>query len=131
MPWDDDAESEWDGVWYADEQHMSEWVEDGSLSNREFRRHVELIKADHIFMSARTVFKCPECEPVIFDFEEDSDQLCRCSLFGHFVFPWRCIPCVLAEEAKSVALEQRVKVSYEDFDGQGLTYRHVSVTRWG
>lgn len=135
--WDVDAEEtkKWDMQWTLDEIMTSDLIESLQMPSGELRRHVELIKADEMlgrFGRLKTDFKCPECEPFITDFSEDSDGICRCDIYEHFVGAWRCIPCVLAEETKSVATEQRFKISYdpefeyEAFHGGEKGYKYVS-----
>jgi hypothetical protein len=69
---------------------------------------VELLKAIRMY-SIRDQSHCEECEPL---FVEDlsSEGWCECTLYSHFVATWRCIPCVLAEETKLTASQQKFTV---------------------
>lgn len=114
--WNDDEQEMWDCVWEADEQHLSEYIETGEMLPNEFRCDIETIKAEAILWDAKRVTHCEDCQPLLFKFEEDleeegySDEMCHCNTFGHFSYHWRCIPCVLLEEVRSVTLRQKYKV---------------------
>lgn len=90
---------------------------------------VEMIKASEIFYKARFVEHCHSCQPLRIDFDTwPSSDLCECSIFEHFVARWRCIPCVIAEQARSVASLPKPYTTYKHYLGSGYYYERVSDT---
>lgn len=76
---------------------------------------VEMIKASETFYTARVVEHCHDCQPLFMDLDPEnyeSKEQCQCSLFDHFVAKWRCIPCVLAEQTKSVVSRPKPGSTY-------------------
>jgi hypothetical protein len=115
---DDDKEM-WDSVWWDDEINLSEWIETGEATPETFRCDVETVKTYNMLSSMIGRVQCEDCQPLVFRFEEDlseegySSEMCHCGTFEHFSSPWRCIPCVLAEEARLVTMQQKYKVTLE------------------
>lgn len=60
--------------------------------------------------------------------EFDPTAWCRCNPYTRFVEPWRCIPCVLAEEARMIASEQKRTRAYTDTTG--WCYVSTSLDAW-
>lgn len=91
---------------------------------------VEMIKACEIFYKARFVEHCHECQPLFGNFEPfESTEVCDCSIFEHFVSPWRCIPCVLAEQAENVPLLPKPSTIWEQPIGGPYYYERVNAVQ--
>lgn len=109
MDWDwDDS---WDETWDLEEKIIGTAVNDAEILEEDSTRQVELVKAIRM-LHMRDQTHCRECEPLIVD-SRLSREWCGCNLHSHFVAPWRCIPCVLAEEAHLVASQQKYTMVYD------------------
>jgi hypothetical protein len=73
--------------------------------------HVELVKTMDM-LSTRGETYCQDCEPLFTDTPTSWDW-CKCTIYSHFTKPWRCIPCVLGEEAKQIRSQQSYTVIYD------------------
>jgi hypothetical protein len=96
--------------WDDTEEDISYDVRDAQIKEENSRHVVELLKTIRMY-STRDQTHCEDCEPL---FVEDQSMRgwCKCTLYSHFVATWRCIPCVLAEEAKLVTSQQKYSVEY-------------------
>lgn len=94
------------------EGNISSRVERGFFTPQEGTSHsVELVKApDMVYTNSQTY--CKDCEPLFVN-SPGSREWCRCIMYSHFVKPWRCIPCVLAEETRQIASQQKYTVTYD------------------
>ncbi|KAM0723030.1 hypothetical protein Q7P37_001228 [Cladosporium fusiforme] len=110
-------EEEIEDVWHDCELRLDDWTGDCEVPKR---GEIELMKACDIFYTARIVEYCNECQPLFTEFDWMSDKVCNCCLFGHFVSRWRCIPCVLVEETKSIA--RAPKYTYRHFTELGFYF---------
>lgn len=115
-------EEEIEDVWHDCELRLDDWTGDCEVPER---GEIELMKACDIFYTARVVEYCNECQPLFTEFDWMSNQVCNCSLFGHFVSRWRCIPCVLVEETKSIARAPKHGTTYEHFTELGYHFTRV------
>ena len=116
----DEEKEEWDSVWYDQELRLNERIEDGGEDiPATFSCNVETVKACNMLSSMAGRVQCEDCQPLVFRFEEQleedyySDEMCHCGIFEHFSYRWRCIPCVLVEEAKLVNMQQKYKVTLQ------------------
>lgn len=98
------TEEEWDDY----EMYLCEEIEEGDrkMNNVELRKAQDILHGDH-----RRSF-CRDCEPIC-TMLGDSMHICMCDLYSNFVERWRCIPCVLAEQTKSVLQRQHYKTTYK------------------
>jgi hypothetical protein len=126
---DDEEQEMWDDEWDDFEQGLSEAILDCEETRETFRSKVETLKADEMFMSAMLTPHCGDCHPLI-DMYADREycHACDCDgAYGHFVSRFRCIPCVLQEEAKLVALQRKgYTVEYGYIREGKYHYRGVS-----
>jgi len=128
----DDEQDQFDSVWDADEQHLSEWIESGEETPATFPCYVETVKAFNMLYSMMGRAHCEDCKPLPSQLEEDleenyySPEVCHCDTFEHFSYHWRCIQCVLAEEAKLVTMQQKVKFTLERESMGGHRFSRVS-----
>lgn len=99
----------WDEQWDSDEQDLSEEIMYGEVSVEDLGCYVETVKADDMFGSQMCMLQCVDCQPLIFKSHYfDPGPTCDCGyIYGHFCKEWRCIPCVLVEEAKLVDRRQK------------------------
>lgn len=88
---------------------------------------VELVKASGT-MENKDTSNFQGCERLFVD-SQGSKELCTCSLHSHFVAPWRCIPCVLVEEAKIFASQQKCTMTYKPDDAKVLLGRDFAYHR--
>lgn len=92
------------------------------------RHNIETKKASDILCGETWQTFCDACEPLCIQLE-DSWQWCECDLYSCFVEQWRCIPCVLVEEAKATLSRQPYKITFKpEYDERILKYWHVSAS---
>lgn len=94
--------------WDEYEESVCAEIEDEDLDSS----NIEVIKAQDILSPDCTQTYCSDCEPICLMFR-DSMPSCKCNLYSHFVKRWRCIPCVIKEQAKTVTQRQPYKVTYK------------------
>lgn len=106
-PMEDETE-EWDE---CEEVLCDYWEVNEAVSNKDpIEQHI----ASYIYHDKRYDVDgtyCVSCQPLRLPFTYEDD--CHCTAYEHFVQPWRCIPCVLAEEAKSVTLGPKMQYIYD------------------
>jgi hypothetical protein len=95
-------------LWDEIEEDLSWEVREAYTIEEDSSAEVELLKAIRMY-NIRDESHCEDCEPV-FVKDQSLRGWCKCTLYSHFVAPWRCIPCILAEEAKLTASQQKFKV---------------------
>jgi len=83
---------------------------DSVFPDKWLERKVQLVKAMGM-SEIKDLTHCEDCEPLVVG-PRKKVVFCQCSLHRHFIKPWRCIPCVLAEEASLIASQQKYAVSY-------------------
>lgn len=114
VEWADDLNEEqkreWDEEWDSDEQQLNVCLIDGEIHMSDLRGNIETIKADEMFVSQDCMSQCVDCQPLIFKTHYfDKGPECNCNhIYGHFCKEWRCIPCILVEEAKLVIRRQKM-----------------------
>lgn len=117
---DEETREMWDEEWESEELALSECIEYGGITRQDFRGTVETVKAEAMFGSMMCMSQCVDCQPLIL-------QHCTCDgIFGHFCKEWRCIPCVLLEEATLVTRQQKFTRRCE-YLGHGK-YRYIGVS---
>lgn len=89
------ADEEWEG---EEEQWCDYWQRYEVATQGD---PIELKKVSFIFHDTRWDMFCASCHPLILPRNAGVEDWCCCSVYDHFVKPWRCIPCVLAEEARA------------------------------
>ena len=87
--------------------------------------HVVELKKTIRMLSDKDLTHCQDCEPLFID-TPGSRGWCTCNLLSHFVKPWRCIPCVLAEEAQIVTSQQDYLMSYDPGQPRKWVYSKAS-----
>lgn len=125
---DEEDEKLWDDEWDSDEQELNEGLLNGDTDSKDLHCTVEFIKAHTMMGSQMCLEQCVDCQPLIFKtFYFDKRPECDCNhLYGHFCQKWRCIPCVLAEEALLVTRRQKVTLEYRYFANGKWHYSGVS-----
>jgi hypothetical protein len=109
----------WDAEWDFEELMIGIAVNDAEIKEEEVTRHMELHKGIHMMFGLRDERYCNECEPLLIP-NPWSSITCSCTVHSHLVKPWRCIPCVLAEETKLVSTQQKYMLEYNP----RAQYRH-------
>jgi hypothetical protein len=104
-----DEESNEDLEWDIDEKIMAHGVNDAIFTLENTTTHVELLKTIGM-LNIKFQTYCKDCQPLILE-TPGWQGWCKCSLHSHFVAPWRCIPCVLSEEAQLIASQQKYTVT--------------------
>jgi hypothetical protein len=117
-------ESDWNSnLWDDIEQNIAYDVRDGELEEEDVTRCVELTKTIRM-LSDKDQTHCEDCEPLFID-TPNSKEWCICNLHSHFVEPWRCIPCVLVEEAQLVTSQQNFATTYDPTQPRKWMYSKV------
>lgn len=115
-----------DTSWDMEEVGIGLDVNDGDIQEEDATRLVELAKAIRMMWCNRYATHCDECEPLYVPSPRSAIS-CRCTVHSHFVRPWRCIPCVLAEEASLTASQQKYTIQYNPLKHQRhWMYKKVS-----
>jgi hypothetical protein len=94
-----------------DEEIISYAVRDAEIAREDVTKQVEMLKTIDMLSSKDETY-CQDCEPLFID-TPMSQGWCRCTIHSHFTESWRCIPCVLAEEAKQISSQQSYTVVYD------------------
>jgi hypothetical protein len=100
-----------DEEWEFEERFLGTAVNDAEITEEDVTKRVELIKAIGM-LSSKHQTHCEDCEPLFVD-SLGSKEWCSCDIHSHFVKPWRCIPCVLAEETNLVLSQQKYTMTYD------------------
>ena len=106
-----------DTSWDMEEVGIGLDVNDGDIQEEDATRLVELAKAIRMMWCNRYATHCDACEPLYVPSPRSAIS-CRCTVHSHFVRPWRCIPCVLAEEASLTASQQKYTIQYNPLKHQ-------------
>lgn len=125
----DFGQEDWDWHWDTSEEELSLDVRDGEVEAEEVTREIELSKAIDM-LSTKDQTHCDDCEPLFVDNRLESkltEDWCHCTLYAHFVEPWRCIPCVLAEQTKLITSQQKYKVVFDPNTKPEWMYEKVRV----
>jgi hypothetical protein len=104
------SEAEEDSDWDFVEKVLGANVRDGFLKGKDVTAEVELAKTIAM-LSSKTETYCQDCE-LLFIETPMSQGWCKCTTYSHFTESWRCIPCVLAEEAKQISSQQPYSVTF-------------------
>jgi hypothetical protein len=125
---DDEEQEMWDEQWESDEKYLSDCIEEGDINREDFRCCVETLKAETMFASMSCMSQCLDCQPLIFKTHYfDKGPMCDCDgVYGHFCKEWRCIPCVLVEEATLVTRQQKYERICK-YIGHGV-YQYIGVS---
>lgn len=115
-------EDEWEDF----EESLCVELDEGHIGSHS----IEAVKARDILSADGWKSFCEDCEPICLSLD-DSCKVCKCELYPYFVGRWRCIPCVLVEQAKSVSERQHYKIRYRPeyanrADARDLLYYGVS-----
>lgn len=94
-------EEEWDDLEYV----VCTQIEEEGLPHDT----IEIKKASEILCGDTWESFCGDCEPLCLQIE-DARESCNCGLYNNFVRRWRCIPCVMAEQTRSILNRQRYKL---------------------
>ena len=105
------------------EEDIAYEVRDAEIEEEDVTHKVELTKAMKM-LNDKDRTHCEDCEPLFID-TPNSREWCTCNLHSHFVKPWRCIPCVLSEEAQLVASQQKYIMTYDPGFPRKWTYSKV------
>lgn len=113
--------------WDVYEFDICDEIDEGMINSHS----IELVKAQDILSGNSWQSFCGDCEPICLSVD-DSCKFCRCELYSYFVERWRCIPCVLAEQTRSVSEKQHYKIRYRPEyadrpDVRNLLYFGVSI----
>jgi hypothetical protein len=107
--WDVDWDEHLDESWDLEELCIGAEVNDAEITEENVPSQVELVKAIRMMNDGRYETHCEECEP-LFVPTRKSTPFCKCTVHSHFVRRWRCIPCILVEEATLITSQQKYTV---------------------
>jgi hypothetical protein len=93
------------------EEVISYDVRDAETAREDVTKQVEMLKTIDMLSSKNETY-CQDCE-LLFIETPMSEGWCKCTIHSHFTESWRCIPCVLAEEAKQISSQQSYTVIYD------------------
>ena len=73
-------------------------------------RSLESVKAISMLSNKNQTY-CDDYEPLLLRSPGPRGG-CMCNIYDHFVVPWCCIPCILAEEARTFASKHNYDPEY-------------------
>lgn len=100
-------------------------MRDAEIEDEDVTSNVELTKSIRM-LTDKDQTHCEDCEPLFIE-TPNSKGWCKCNLHSHFVKPWRCIPCVLVEEAQLVASQQSFVMTYDPTQPRKWMYSKVGL----
>lgn len=118
---DEDEEDQWDEAEFA---ACNYWETEEIVSSRD---PIEQKIVSYIYFDMRSDVDgtyCISCHPRVLS--RDVAKTCGCNVYDHFVERWRCIPCVLAEQAKAASSGPKTQYIYDPQDRMKSWQRNVT-----
>lgn len=120
--WAESKTDDYDENWDDEEYELSCDVRDADIHEEDLTREVPCTKTINM-LNMKDQTHCLDCEPLFLD--GNNYGWCRCTIHLHFVEPWRCNPCVLAEDTKLISSQQRYTVEYDPGEPRKWMYQKV------